>query len=639
MTGIFNLKKTIPYITAFFVLLSFTGCSSDDAPTANDSGFWDNAKAIDGRSNLFLMHSVAFEGQPYNNLLNFGKNILLVGQGNYNNSMEFSFDVYNPVSDEIEYSLSHLDTHCDHYEVHGNNLWLLDSQTDTVSIYNEKLELINVCDFESTIISSPCDDSETFFSSNFICSSDDEQYSLYSGIDKNTYKYTIYSIDETDDTVIDSLEGQYYSFCDVDGDSFIYCTDYDNNIWNLHSKKSGSTFFSLQNITEANLLGQGSAYVRQQKSDDNGELDSIFSCYQISQNQNVASSFSYDLEEYSSTTDAFVSTNSAYVENDNCVMFLLYTEECNPEILIWKLDSKTEANEELSTYYNEDDLISYMEEKGTYDNGYDDDYGSTVSLIDDSNYDWGELTNVNNKVNQLESDYNLSIYIGPEVPSEIDVYNVEQENDPDTLDSAVDELSKLLDCYPKDFFNELCYGDIKGIRIYLAGDLSGENNGLINDPSGYVSTINQYLVMVLDVNYSWYWGYTVNHEISHMIDQKLDFISTFDEQCIFSEDKWSSFNPDNFKYQNSYDDYENNENYYDHSNYFIDSYGTTFATEDRAELFGTAMDDYLNDINDDSYFEKDSPRYFKMQYYCNCIRESFKSVNKNDTMPWEVMFE
>ncbi len=28
------------------------------------------------------------------------------------------------------------------------------------------------------------------------------------------------------------------------------------------------------------------------------------------------------------------------------------------------------------------------------------------------------------------------------------------------------------------------------------------------------------------------------------------------------------------------------------SGYFIDSYGMTFATEDRSEIFGTAIDDY-----------------------------------------------
>ena len=66
---------------------------------------------------------------------------------------------------------------------------------------------------------------------------------------------------------------------------------------------------------------------------------------------------------------------------------------------------------------------------------------------------------------------------------------------------------------------------------------------MINEPSGFVNIINNHNVMVLNCNYSWDFSYTVGHEISHLIDQRLTFIHTYDEKSEFSEGKWNSFNP------------------------------------------------------------------------------------------------
>lgn len=54
----------------------------------------------------------------------------------------------------------------------------------------------------------------------------------------------------------------------------------------------------------------------------------------------------------------------------------------------------------------------------------------------------------------------------------------------------------------------------------------------------------------------------------------------------------------------------------------------TFATEDRSEIFGTAIDDYINGIYDDARFTDDSPIRNKLDYYSRCIRDGF------DTKDW-----
>ena len=58
------------------------------------------------------------------------------------------------------------------------------------------------------------------------------------------------------------------------------------------------------------------------------------------------------------------------------------------------------------------------------------------------------------------------------------------------LSVALDALEEILGCFPDDFFTQLCYGDIRGMRIYLCGDISSGHSDMINEPSGFVNIIN-----------------------------------------------------------------------------------------------------------------------------------------------------
>ena len=263
-------------------------------------------------------------------------------------------------------------------------------------------------------------------------------------------------------------------------------------------------------------------------------------------------------------------------------------------------------------------------------------YGDEVTLIPDTaSYDWGDLSDINARITALEQKYGFSIYFGPEVPKRIDYYDIHQFKNKDKLSIALDSLEEILDCFPDDFFTQLCYGDIRGMRIYLCGDISSGHSDMINEPSGFVNIINNHNVIVLNCNYSWDFSYTVGHEISHLIDQRLTFIHTYDEKSEFSEGKWNSFNPDSFSYDDSYANYNPDDPSNHISGYFIDSYGMTFATEDRSEIFGTAIDDYINGIYDDARFTDDSPIRNKLDYYSRCIRDGFDTKDWPDTMAWE----
>ena len=260
-----------------------------------------------------------------------------------------------------------------------------------------------------------------------------------------------------------------------------------------------------------------------------------------------------------------------------------------------------------------------------------------TAIADSGQYDWGDLSKAHAYAAELGQKYGIELYIGPEVPDMLDVFHVKQVKNPDQVMDALETLDQILSIYPANFFEQLCYGELKGVRIYLAGTINGSQQDTISDPSGFVNTINEHTVMVLDTDYSWDWNYTVNHELSHMIDRRLDFYHTCNPDATYSEEAWNSYNPDNFTYLNSYDSYEDNRAYTSNRTYFIDSYGTTYSTEDRAEIFGTAVSDYLDGFTDDSVFSSDSPISYKLQYYSSAIRDGFDTTGWPDQLPWETL--
>ena len=695
-----HVTTLITYSLVFFSAISMTACSFSDvsylfkSPAQKQAilhkspAFWEDTTSVKGSSNLSILHNVAFEGRPYNDTRQFGDNILMVGQGSYNNSIletddqsvQYSFDVYNPWSNEITASLTHDKTNCDDYMIKGDRLWLINSDAGRATIYDKDLKEIKTCKYNPEDYDGNCDTSDSddgdvpnpgnYYDVSQIATSADGKYALVSGVTPDTYKYAVSDIRIDDNTVLSTYEGQSFSMSCVDSKGFVIEADTANNIWNYHSSDGENSFFSLPDVVDVTLAEDGDILIRcQDLSSDN-----IISYYKYSPATGVSSYFSYNLttrstgkmsdspsDSAAADTKTYCSANSVYLPDANCVMMLLYTAQCNPEILIWSLDKgKNDSKAEITSYNDCDALLQALRDDGSYVSPYsaidpsdstdgnqeameeaekDSDYntyGDEVTLIPDTaSYDWGDLSDINARITALEQKYGFSIYFGPEVPKRIDYYDIHQFKNKDKLSVALDALEEILDCFPDDFFTQLCYGDIRGMRIYLCGDISSGHSDMINEPSGFVNIINNHNVMVLNCNYSWDFSYTVGHEISHLIDQRLTFIHTYDGKSEFSEGKWNSFNPDSFSYDDSYANYNPDDPSSHISGYFIDSYGMTFATEDRSEIFGTAIDDYINGIYDDARFTDDSPIRNKLDYYSRCIRDGFDTKDWPDTMAWE----
>lgn len=615
--------------------------------------FWNDVTPYSESDGLYVLNNEFFNRKPYNNIMSFGDNILLIGQGTYlenvndivdNDSLDFkfSFDLYNPWSNQLTASIDHDSVSCDNYQIVGNKLFLLNYDKDTIDVYDDALNFTQRYNASSLgelddISFYPSDSDKYFFAYNsssksiqkitaanfesetvdfdlYNCkvesATEDGSYLLLSGVDKLTLKYKVAAYDTSTLAQTSHVFGQNFSLSDVTADGFITGTNATSNEWTYYNTTEKEQInFNLSDIRDTMILPDGSFILHQEEAYEQDDDYHDITYYHISSSGEILSSFTFDCGSPSLAGYTYFSANFAYLEDCNSIMFLTYTTDVNPYVLVWKLDDTNSKGDKLEL--------------------------SAPKGPEHKIKDWGKLSKANELATSLEKKYGISIYIGKEVPTEIDAFSAKQATKPADIISALNALDKLLSCYPKNFLPQLCYGDLKGLKIYLTGNLSSTNSKMLENASGFATTTDSYLIITLDITYSWDWDYTVHHEISHMIDSRLTFLSEYAPNASFSEDAWSKLNPGSFEYMNTYDNYENNANYYMYPSYFVDAYGTTFATEDRAEIFGRAMDDYLNGIDDDSLFNRNNKIYDKLKFYSKCIREGFDTTDWDYTVPWE----
>ena len=654
------MKKRLIFIICF-LSISLSGCSLTglidrmrdpdklSAELHESPRFWNDTSAFSESKGLYVLYNEYFKRQPYNNIMSFGDNILLIGQGTYlenSEDFEFSFSVYNPWNNQIIATLNHDDISCDNYQIVGDNLFLYNYDKNTIDVYDKNLSFIErynssdagqlknlsfyPCNDKNQLLaydsSNNCimkiDTSDSFqvnkldinmYEATLNGTSSDGNNVLISGIDRTSLKYTISSYDTATMRQTDMIYGHSYSLSSISDSAFISQTDQSNNEWiYLNKKKKNKIKFSLSDVRNTLLLPDGSFILQQEEAFDEETDFHEVNFYHVDSEGKTLSSFTFDCGNPNMAGYTYFSSNFAYLEACNCIMFLTYTADVNPYILVWDLNQKSIDNE-----------IRLIKDE------------SNESRVED----WGALKEANEKATILEKKYGISIFIGNEVPNKIDVFNATTNTNPDEISNALDNLDRLFNCYPKDFFPQLCYGDIKGLKVYLTGKIDSSSDKMIDHASAFASMIDSYLVITLDITYSWDWDYTLNHEISHMIDKRLEFRANYAKDSLYTKESWDKLNPSTFKYKNSYDNYQNNADYYIYPTYFIDAYGTTFATEDRAEIFGRAIENYLNDINDDQTFAKDSNIYRKLYFYSACIRDGFDSTSWTSPLPWEAILK
>lgn len=259
------------------------------------------------------------------------------------------------------------------------------------------------------------------------------------------------------------------------------------------------------------------------------------------------------------------------------------------------------------------------------------------------------------RVAALEAEYGITVLIGDAATVAVASYRADTvsiEENLHEIDFAMDTLESVVREFPAGFFRDVRDGSGDALVFELCGAIHPTDDTAIETPAALTYHTEGSRVIVLNVFFQSGMRYTLFHEISHLIDHHLDAVAW--ETDAWSMDGWNALNPKRFSYYESYLD-EQGRPYEDtgsleytplHRNYekkhkrdsvyFLDRYSKTFATEDRAVLFGTLLE---SDLNDEAL---SCPNVWKkLDYYSRAIRAVMDPDGTKWTEPtaWERRIE
>ena len=237
------------------------------------------------------------------------------------------------------------------------------------------------------------------------------------------------------------------------------------------------------------------------------------------------------------------------------------------------------------------------------------------------------------RAERLSQYFGVEIRIAEQCTLDYSHYDTYALTDPVFIRSALDLLEESLGQYPEGFFRQLTHGSIESIRIELVGGLTVKD-GVDSHPNSigaFAQERGSHYLIVLD-------GFllqeqTIYHEVSHIIDKRLEWDSLIRTDALYSEEDWLALQPEGFRYALSYTEVPEELLRYMESGYFVTEYALTFPTEDRATLLEAAMK------NDSWDFEPGSGRRAKLQYYASSIRDCFDTTGWPETTLWEQVLK
>ena len=235
------------------------------------------------------------------------------------------------------------------------------------------------------------------------------------------------------------------------------------------------------------------------------------------------------------------------------------------------------------------------------------------------------------RAKQLGDQYGVKINIADKCKTAYSDTNVELELDEAVIEKGLNWLEMILADYPENFFRQLLFeGYSDPIEINLVGNMERNYESVYN-VVGFVSQRVGYFALVMNTDRSEFdeFSTTFYHEVSHIIDKKLQYDAEQGTNTLYSEEGWNALNPEGFQYADSYETApEYKEEYFA---YFFDDYSLTFSTEDRARILENAM-------NGNAYYfntRECAGRNAKLEYYCECIRASFDTTGWPEVTKWE----
>lgn len=245
-----------------------------------------------------------------------------------------------------------------------------------------------------------------------------------------------------------------------------------------------------------------------------------------------------------------------------------------------------------------------------------------------------ELLPLKEKADAMEEKYGVEIYIGEECGNYAGGYSSAPYIGYENVEYALEKFEYALSKYPEGFFKQFDDSYNKGLHVYLAGELRGVADDVLDLAGGFKDTENSKIILYINCDFSHMIESTFHHELCHAIDEKIINADLERETPLLSDEVWGALNPMPDMYTFTYDEYGFDDNYkyvydigmYDSLSdvYFIDSYAMTYPTEDRARIFEAIMGDiYMIDFETTPHLQE------KITYFSECMRQTF------DTTGWE----
>ena len=212
--------------------------------------------------------------------------------------------------------------------------------------------------------------------------------------------------------------------------------------------------------------------------------------------------------------------------------------------------------------------------------------------------------------NSIQKKYSISIKFGI-----VGGLSTIQINDSAVVNVALNNLNKVLSQYPKNIFKEINNGGIP-LTIYLIDTFSDESVTGATD-SNY-SYANISIAVAYPFEESFY------HESYHYLERYI-----LKKGLSYNNATWSSYNPDDFSYGITINDYSY-KNTFSEDSYFVNNYAQTSPEEDRASTF-----EYMMASSKASCLNRGKPVWKKADLMSITLDAAFDSVSPNVVEYWE----
>lgn len=237
-------------------------------------------------------------------------------------------------------------------------------------------------------------------------------------------------------------------------------------------------------------------------------------------------------------------------------------------------------------------------------------------------------TSLYEQAEEIGASFGVEVRIADQCETVYEDFTAEQCLEETLITEGLEALDEALQAYPDNFFDQLKFDHVQYLQFDLTGTITATNaNWGEGDYSGFGQEEGDTYIIVIDLNQLEIG--TFYHEISHVMDQKLDWDSSCRLDALYLESDWEGYNPEDFEYTYLYDGWWNLEFEGEEEEYFIDTYSMISPTEDRARIIEYAM-------NGNAWIFEDYEKLAdKLAYYSACIRDTFDDSTWPEVVAWE----